>query len=155
MISLIICSRDKAALEAAIHSANTTIGVPYEVIAIDNSKGKFGICEVYNEAASQAKFDFLCFMHEDIKFHTADWGKKVIEQISQPATGVLGVAGSAFQPKAPGGWTAAGEPYLGINVIQTTDGEKRPDYVNPAAKTAMQAITLDGLWLCCRKSVWE
>lgn len=155
MISLIICSRDKVALTTVIQSAGETIGVPHEVVAIDNSQGKYGICEVYNRGAAQAKFDLLCFMHEDIKFHTPDWGKIVVEALSQPSAGVVGVAGSAFQPKAPGGWTAAGEPYLGINVIQTTGGAQRPDYVNPVGKTLMRAITLDGLWLCCRKHVWN
>jgi glycosyltransferase involved in cell wall biosynthesis len=154
MISLIICSRSKTMLASVSQNVQDTIGVPYDIIAIDNSQNKYGICEAYNVGAAQAKFDFLCFMHEDIKFHTSDWGKIILSTLQNPEVGVVGVAGGAYQPKAPAGWGGAG-PYVGINVMHTAHGRTQHDYINPFGKELAKIATLDGLWLCCRKHVWE
>ncbi|RFP64156.1 hypothetical protein D0N36_15745 [Hymenobacter lapidiphilus] len=54
MISLIICTRDPAALAAVSQSAAATIGVPFEIVPIDNSQGQYGICEAYNLGAARA-----------------------------------------------------------------------------------------------------
>ena len=43
MISIVICSRSETALENVSQSVSLTIGVPYEIIAIDNSKGEYSI----------------------------------------------------------------------------------------------------------------
>ncbi len=48
MISIIICSRDADYLRKVSENVAATIGVPYEIQAIDNSKGAYGICEAYN-----------------------------------------------------------------------------------------------------------
>lgn len=154
MISLIICSRDTAMLASVSQSVAATIGVPYEIIAVDNSQRKYGICEAYNVGAVQAQYGLLCFMHEDLAFHTPDWGKVVAAVLQKPEAGVLGVAGGAYQPKAPAGWGGAG-PYIGINVIHTSKGKTQRDCINPFGKELVEIATLDGLWLCCRKQVWE
>jgi hypothetical protein len=158
LVSIIICSRNTDALLAVRQNISATIGVPHEVIAIDNSQKKYGICEAYNIGAAQANYSFLCFMHEDIKFHALNWGNTLVDILSNAEIGVLGVAGGTYQPKAPSGWGAAGLGYLGINVIHHIDnGRTRHDYSNPKidGDKLLKATTLDGLWLCCRKSVWQ
>lgn len=157
MISIIICSRDKEVLAQVEKSVKSTIGLPFEIIAVDNSQNKYGICEAYNVGAAQAKYDYFCFMHEDLAFHTQDWGNIVVRILQQPETGVLGVAGGIHQVKAPAGWSGGGRiGFGGVNVIHTKNGETQHDYANPRGKVLLvHAATLDGLWLCCRKSVWE
>ncbi|MCE5282251.1 MAG: glycosyltransferase family protein, partial [Deltaproteobacteria bacterium] len=79
MISIIICSRDSGALKEVSGNIEETIGVPYEIIAIDNSRNQYSIFDAYNLGAEQSTFDHLCFMHEDILYHTPHWGSAVIK----------------------------------------------------------------------------
>ena len=155
MISIIICSRDTAALAAVSHNVAVTIGVPYELIAIDNSQGQYGICEAYNKGAAQACYDLLCFMHEDVAFHTPNWGAIVAEILADKTVGVIGVAGSKYQLRVPSGWWAVYE-HTRMQVIQTTATyPRRLDVVNPLKEDLTDVAAVDGLWLCSRREVWQ
>lgn len=156
MLSIIICSRDAHALATVSQNVQDTIGVPYEIIAINNSTRRYGICEAYNIGAAQASYDQLCFMHEDIRVHTTGWGSIVTEILRNPEAGVIGVAGGTYQPKAPAGW--AGGLYNAINVLHRSKeqpGKIELLYSNPWNQPLMKAASLDGLWLTCRKAVWK
>ena len=132
-----------------------TIGVPYELIAIDNSAGKYGICEAYNIGARQSQYEVLCFMHEDIAFHTPDWGQVVIDVLADSSIGVLGVAGGMYQLGVPSGWWSVYE-HLRMQVIQTTpDYPRNLDVVNPQQEELADVAAVDGLWMCSRKTVWQ
>jgi glycosyltransferase involved in cell wall biosynthesis len=159
MISIIICSRSEQLIKTLTANVRDTIGVSFEIIAIDNSQNKYGICEAYNVGARQAKYDLLCFMHEDIGFLTPNWGQIVATILSKPNAGVLGVAGNTLQPNAPGGWgwsgSKAAEKYLGVNVVHTAKGHTEHTHLNHDGRNLVEAVALDGLWLCCRKTVWE
>lgn len=75
MISIIICSRNKNIDSELEQNILDTIGnIVYEVINIDNSTNNYSIFQAYNKGTQIAKYPYLCFMHEDILFHTADWG---------------------------------------------------------------------------------
>lgn len=155
MISLIICSRDAAALAAVSQNITATIGVPYEVLAIDNSQGKYGICEAYNLGAARAQYELLCFMHEDVAFHTPDWGAIVAEILADHSIGVIGVAGGMHVLNAPSGWWSVYE-HQRMQVIQTTPAYPRSlDIINPLQEELADVAAVDGLWLCSRKAVWE
>lgn len=155
MISIIICSRDAQQLQAVTASVEKTIGVPYELIGIDNSGGAYGICEAYNIGAARSRYAHLCFMHEDIRFHTADWGKQVVAILADAAAGVLGVAGGTYMANAPGGWYAPAEAkYRRMNVVHTIKGKKKRFDTRPSKATLFPVAAVDGLWLCCRREVW-
>jgi len=94
MITIIICSRDKNLLDAVSQSIKNTIGVPYEIIAIDNSDAKYSICKAYNLGAAQAKYDIFCFAHEDILFITENWGVNVINHLKDESVGLIGTLGA-------------------------------------------------------------
>lgn len=156
MISIVICTRDAAMLAAVSQNVAETIGVSYEIIAVDNSKKQYGICEAYNIGAARTQYEYLCFMHEDIKFHTSGWGNSVIASLALPEVGVLGVAGGTYQAQAPVGWTGAGQDEIRINVLHTTTKSvAQYDHWNPASEKVAAVATLDGLWMCCRKEVWQ
>lgn len=155
MISIIICSRGPEFRLAVAENISATIGVPYEIIAVDNSENTYGICEAYNLGASQSLYGILCFMHEDILFRATDWGKQVVAILADKGIGVLGVAGGLMQLAAPASWWFPGKEYYRTRVLHAI-GEREPmlDLVNPTNQELIDVAVLDGLWLCSRKEVW-
>lgn len=155
MVSIIVCSKSEKLLAQVGINVAATIGVPYEIISIDNREGKYGICEAYNHGAMQAKYELLCFMHEDVAFHTPDWGAIVAEILADHSIGVIGVAGGMHILDAPSGWWSVYE-YQRMQVIQTTPAYPRSlDVINPLQEELANVAAVDGLWLCSRKAVWE
>ena len=95
MISIIISSVNKNQLRLVAENIRKTIGVPFELLSFDNHEGKYGICEIYNKGIAKAKYDILCFMHEDIEIHTDKWGNIVSAYFeNNKELGLVGVAGS-------------------------------------------------------------
>ncbi len=70
MLSIIISSGNQQLLAAVRLNIAETAGILHEIIAIDNTSAKRGICEVYNEGIHRAKYPMLCFMHEDTILQT-------------------------------------------------------------------------------------
>lgn len=156
MISIVICSRDQGMLNQVTENVKATIGVPYEICAIDNSRNRYGICEAYNLGASQSKYGVLCFMHEDIAYHTPDWGKNVVAALADQTIGLIGVVGGRVKTRTPAGWWIP-EGYHQANIIQRFNDGRAPvkNYVNPKNETISDVVTVDGVWFCCRRDVWE
>ncbi|UYZ61369.1 glycosyltransferase family protein [Hymenobacter weizhouensis] len=156
MLSLIICTRDPVALQAVSQSATATIGVPHEIVAVDNSQGQYGICEAYNVGATRAQYELLCFMHEDIRFHTPGWGRIVTDILQDPTVGVLGVTGGQYQVAAPAAWWGCGLDLCRENVLNLfEDGHTELDLRNPEGAKLTDVAVVDGLWMCSRKEVWQ
>lgn len=161
MISIIICSADQGMLAEVSANIDKTIGVPYEIISFDNSKAEHSICNIYNKGARAARFEKLCFMHEDINIHTQDWGKVVAEAFDkQPKLGILGVIGSAYKAAAPTGWyTISPENnILHGNYIQGFKYEKKPSHLffeNPLNTPFSKVVSVDGMWFCSTKTIAE
>lgn len=81
IISIIISSYQPNYFLALEKNIAETIGIPYEIIKIDNPN-TMGICEAYNKGASKAQFENLLFIYEDILFQTKYWGR-VIDKLSK------------------------------------------------------------------------
>ena len=158
MISLIICSTKKVTPLWLTDNIKETIGAEYEIVHIDNSENKFNMCSAYNEGVRRAKGDVLCFMHEDIKYYSKDWGKKIESYMQEPDVCMLGVFGSTVVPKdfdfRFSGFTVG-------HLVQRTVRITNPDeYVldgidwnikEPLKKVAM----VDGCWFCIKASSFE
>ncbi|RZJ91820.1 MAG: hypothetical protein EOO60_07545 [Hymenobacter sp.] len=156
MISIIICSRDSAAATQASKNILDTIGVEHEIIVIDNSKRAYGICEAYNLGAERSKYNLLCFMHEDLKMHTQNWGKIVAAILADASIGLVGVAGSTYLLNSPSAWWHAGSRNVYINIIHTSaTQEKELMHKNPDSAQLPDVAVIDGVWMCTRKEVWE
>lgn len=104
MISIIICSKKNTITTTLQENIQETVGIDYELIIIDNSKNSYSIFEAYNKGSSLAKFPFLCFVHEDVLFHTKNWGKLAINHLKVPNTGIIGMAGSQYLLNIPSSW---------------------------------------------------
>ena len=119
MISIIICSRTPEISPALSQNIEKTIGSAYELIVIDNSENKYSIFEAYNLGIQKSKGDFWCFMHDDIIFHTLNWGLKLIKIFeSDIKIGLIGVAGAKIKTKMPSAWWDCPEDQKVIYILQ-------------------------------------
>ncbi len=154
MITFICCSIRPEMVQTLEQNIKETIGVPFEFIAFDNRENGLGICKVYNLCAQKAKYEYLCFLHEDIQFNTPNCGEIITSKLSEPDCGVIGFAGSIVKHRLPSGWgysmATARE-----RLIQHSDcDETKLVVVNPHNEDFAQVITLDGLCMFVRKDVW-
>ena len=104
MISIVICSISPERLRQVIQNIQGTIGVEYEIIAIDNREKNWPIARVYNEGAYRAQYPYLFFVHEDVKFHSRNWGLVIEEKLKEPNCGVIGFAGTRVMLNCYSGW---------------------------------------------------
>ncbi|MBS3155733.1 hypothetical protein J4413_00665 [Candidatus Woesearchaeota archaeon] len=152
MISIIVCSKDKTLLEGLNGNVEKTIGCEFEILGIDNKIGN-SICYVYNEGVKKAKYPYLCFVHEDVRFLTENWGRKVVEKLENNEVGVLGVAGSSLMPEN-GMWFSVKKPFVMGRVVHVVNGKERLDRYGSIREDG-EVVVLDGLFLACRKEVGE
>jgi hypothetical protein len=160
MISVIICSANPADLLLIKENIQSTIGVPYEIIAFDNSLAKRSLCDIYNKGVERAAFSILCFMHEDLKIATYEWGKVVIDIfIGNGDIGVIGVAGGGYKALTPSGWYAEEFQHAAKsfqNIIQGFKDESRDEihaFDNPYRERVSEVITVDGVWFCTKREI--
>ena len=149
MISIIISSYQPEYFAALEKNIAETVGVSYEIIKVDNL-GLMGICKAYNTGARKAKFENLLFIHEDILFHTQNWGEKLITHLENPDTGIIGVAGSDYVPTAPCGWFINGRSFL--HLIQNNKSRSQPQHINYTSQNKHSVYALDGVFLAMQKS---
>ncbi|WP_345950261.1 glycosyltransferase [Mucilaginibacter sp. PAMB04274] len=158
MISVIISSANQKLLADVRVNIAETVGVPFEILAFDNSTGAKGMCQIYNEGVAQAKYDILCFMHEDVSIKTARWGE-VVNRLFQenPAVGLIGVAGSSYKPLSPSGWQGVGGDRTDyLNVLQSYKYNKlaaEHTYRNPRNEKLTEVVSVDGVWFCTTRTV--
>lgn len=157
MISIIVCSVDTKVLERFKQSTMRTIGVEHEFVVVNNKKNTYGICAAYNLGAAAAKYDCLCFVHEDVLFHTMDWGIKIIQALGDPEIGAVGIAGGDSFPDLPATWSVSARS----NEIRIVQHYKRQEKVSEEIYASYhkeqrgQVIALDGVFICTRKSVHQ
>lgn len=153
MLSIIISTAKAVNLEKIKKNIDETAGVGYEIIEILND-GSFGLCHAYNDGAAKATYPFLCFVHDDILFHTEDWGKKIAQHLEDKQTGLVGVAGGCYKSLYGLDWKDGKESFYRALIIDgILNGERF--YFNPLNEIKSRVVCLDGLFLCCRKEVWE
>ncbi len=154
MFSVIVCSVDPAAAEALRENVAQTIGVPFEWLACDNRRAPRGICAVYNALARQARYDCLCFVHEDVRFRTEEWGRLLAAELAQPRCGVIGFAGGVVKTRGITGWCLDGDDAR-THYAQPDAGDRMRRYDrNPAGEAFSRVVCLDGFCLAAPRAVW-
>lgn len=154
MISIIICSIDNKKFDQVVQSIRATIGIEYEIIRIENTITKYGICKAYNLGANQAKHPYLCFMHEDILFKSDNLGLEIIRFFEQYKNiGVVGIAGSAHKSLVPSSWNQGLYGTDHFNIIQHYRDSITLDTTNSTNKFS-EVKTLDGVFLFSTKDIW-
>jgi len=158
MISVVVCSVNVDHAKQLKQSIDESIGVPWELILIDNAKLKKGITHVYNLGASRAKFDFICFVHEDVIFRTNDWGKLMLSYFTKnPNLGLVGLAGARYKSRTPSGWWTGISSVDCCNILNIfEDGIERRVLLTPDASSKLQTVAIvDGVLLFTKKTVWQ
>jgi GT2 family glycosyltransferase len=154
MISIIICSRTNTIKKELKENIEATIGVPYEIILIDNSANKYSICAAYNLGVEQSKYSALCFMHDDIVYHSENWGQRVSDHFADEKTGAIGIAGSPYYPFMPGPWWGSGIIYEYI--LQSTESNTKPALKNNSGNLKnREVVVFDGAWFCIKKNLFD
>lgn len=131
-------------------SIGHTIGIPYELIEIDNTRGQFSsIADAYNTGVGLSRFPFICFVHEDVDFITEGWGKKLVSVMNNDQQiGLIGLVGSKFKSYQPTSFTNTIKNSffirggLGIQKIGSLSGEE-------------EVVCVDGVFLFARKEVFK
>jgi glycosyltransferase involved in cell wall biosynthesis len=156
MISLIVCSRSKADLIPFTANVEQTIGVEYELIAIDNSENEYSIFSAYNEGIRLSKGDYLCFVHEDVQFHSKGWGENLTRHLQLPEVGIVGLAGGGIVSRIPDSWK---NKHSAINIIQSDrkTAKAARKVTLPVGNTYLrrEVILLDGVFLAMNRNVAE
>ena len=157
MISIIISSHNTTYLQDVSKNIEQTIGTEFEIISIENHK-KYSICEAYNIGFKQAKYSYLCFMHEDVTIKTNDWGARLIDMMSRDMTiGLIGIAGSKFKSTYPTtGWGTGpfvskfwrGHHYTGKDVEKHVELDKSIDKME-----VDDVLIVDGIFMFTRREV--
>jgi hypothetical protein len=155
LISVIVSSYKPEDFLTFSLSLAETIGVPFELIRIDNPN-KYSLSEAYNQGAEQAKFEILVFVHEDVTFVTECWGQILAGLFnSNPEIGIIGVAGSLKKSFLPTGWgTGLGE-FDRIYLIQAVVGKEDLHSTCRAGETYEEVKVLDGVMMATPKAVWS
>ncbi len=158
MISIIICSRTTDILHTLKENISVTIGVEYELVLIDNSTNKYSIFEAYNKGVRQSKYPYLCFMHEDISFHTYNWGQKVISHFDNENVGMIGAIGGHLIADYPSTWCCSN--LVSGNYIQGYKNDEGTYYTSSVVndkylqKGITDVVAVDGFWFCVKKNLF-
>lgn len=156
MLSIIICSRNKVLSKEFVDNIDNSVGIDYEIIAIDNSKNSYSINSAYNTGFAKSIYPYVCFVHEDVQFHTKNWGEKVIHHLQRPDSGIIGLAGSDLVTRIPG--SCAGKT-SSANIIQSDKSGRKPSvkshYPINYDQSKRSTILLDGVFLCMRRDLME
>lgn len=164
MISVIICSQHNDMDNHLAKNIFETIGAEYEIIHIDNSEGQYNIFQAYNIGVQRAKGKYLCFMHEDVFFHSYGWGQVLIEILSKDTIGILGIAGSHLLLNQLD-WRFYDYSCRLIYLMQGNSSvephplyylEHRGDFDKfPLEKGTEKVAVVDGVWMAMRKDLFN
>jgi hypothetical protein len=162
MISIVICHRSKELLAGISKNIAATIGVEYETVIVDNTNNLHSILSAYNEGVRRSRYDIICFTHEDILYHTHNWGKKVMEHFTDIRTGMIGVVGGKTQPAVPSSWWhnhLAGTTAVNLLMYDEQKGNEDPVlrhyHHQNSTGNKEEVVIVDGLWFCIRRSLFD
>lgn len=152
MISIIICCTYKRDIEVLKKNILDTAGIIVEFILIDNSKNNFSIFEAYNQGVEKSKFETLCFVHEDVMFHTQNWGKIILNDIKEKDVGLIGFAGSQYLFDFPTSWFMAKPLYRNLIQKGYKDGSSKKITFTP---NKIEAAAVDGFCFFMPKGIFN
>ena len=153
MLSIIVSSYQPHFYQQLEKNIAETCGVPYELIKIDNP-GTMSITQAYNIGSKRAKSPYCLFLHEDVIFHTSQWGETLLKHLSISNVGVIGIAGSSYVPKAPTGWYMPKSSYNFYHFIQNDKTQKHPELKKnfPENKSMQKVFAVDGVFMAINKN---
>lgn len=158
MVSIIVCSTHNDIPDVLKDNIEESIGVPYELIVVDNSLNEYSIFEAYNIGVERSSYPYLCFIHEDVMFRSRLWGKLLCEAFRQnEVIGLIGVIGTTILPYLPLGWWSS--DIICGNVIQSDKSKKikhNHEYLKTESTPILSsAVVVDGLFLSMPRTIFD
>lgn len=92
MISIIVCSRTPNLEVEYKRNIEGSIGTEFEWVIIDNSHNTYSIFAAYNEGVRRSRGSILAFLHDDILFHSSNWGRDILQLFGENI-GIIGILG--------------------------------------------------------------
>jgi glycosyltransferase involved in cell wall biosynthesis len=153
MLSIIICSRTQNINSKLSENIKNTIGCQYELIVIDNSENKYSIFEAYNSGIDKSVGNYSCFIHDDILFHTQNWGKVVQRIFDQDQQiGLIGIAGAKSKTKMPSLWWSCPQEDKIASIIQHIPDREVERWNSGFEKESLiEVAVVDGVFMAMRK----
>lgn len=159
MISIIICSKNSDISQSLKENIAKTIGLEHELVVIDNSKNLYSIFQAYNMGVEKSKEDVLCFMHDDILYHTQNWGRYVLQYFEDDTIGLIGTSGTHFLPNTPTGWYWSKLNSGGCIQHVSNDNEHITEHQffqqYFREKNSIEVVAIDGMWFCIKKELFN
>jgi glycosyltransferase involved in cell wall biosynthesis len=154
MISIVVCARKKDISEELRSNILNTIGCEYELIVIDNSQNQYSIYSAYNHGIEQSRGDIICFLHDDVLWHTPQWGDFVQRFFNgKPQAGLLGIAGTRLKTRIPSAWWHAPRHLLAMQLIQhLPHNETRLENTGFEREAEVEVVAIDGVCMFMRRS---
>ncbi len=157
-LSVVVCSKSAQVPGSFARNIRETIGpVEYEIVWIDNSRNEYSIFAAYNQGISLARYDVVCFMHDDVKMLSGNWGEICLKMLEDAQVGLLGLIGTHYLSPFSVYWLSSG-----INHGRIMQGfEKKGVHCteewnwNKHDKYGSRVVAIDGIWMCCPKSVFD
>ena len=122
-----------------------------EVLPYENP-GRYSLTEVYNMGLENSTNDIVVFCHDDIKFDTNNWGRKVLNHFKRNKNyGIIGVAGCRHLPKS-GKWWEVPSEMMG-QVYHEHEGKRwLSTYNKKFGSKILPSILVDGLFFGVNKN---
>lgn len=155
-ISVIVCSRKSILSDEQRHNISSTIGCEYELLVIDNSFNRKSLFQAYNEGISQAHGEILCFIHEDVLFHSSNWGTTIEKHFNDDEQiGLIGFAGTHFLPDTPMYWYSS--PFVSQRNLNNDRGIVEEHFHEDwfGEKNTIEVVAVDGFCFFARKSLFN
>ena len=105
MFTIVTVFNKKDFLERVLLDSLKKQTVPFELIAIDNTTGKYSsAASAFNTEVRNPKGEFIMFVHQDVDFgDDVDWLKHAEEEARKlPDAGIMGVIGPDFEGRTRG-----------------------------------------------------
>ena len=153
MLSIIICSRTQTINKDLSENIKNTVGCEYELIVIDNSDNTYSIFEAYNLGIDKSTGDYLCFIHDDILFHTTGWGNSIHRIFDEDKQiGLIGVAGAKSKTKMPSLWWSCPQEDKIASLIQHIPDRETERWNSGFEKEFLvEVAAIDGVFMVMRK----
>ena len=158
MIEIIICHTDTKLIENLNKNIAETCGTDFILSPVDNRAGKYDIFQAYQSKIFQSTADIIVCCHQDIIFHSNNWGKLLEKYFNENENaGAIGVAGGSAHSIVPCGWmTASPECERLINIIQhDSNGNVFSDNTISSKQGLYPAAAIDGVFMAFRSKVFE
>ena len=123
-----------------------------EIIPFENPNG-VSLTELYNEGLVKSKNDLVLFCHDDLKFDTRNWGRKLLNHFKRSSEfGVIGVAGTRYLAET-GRWWEDFSKMHGAVYHEENGNRWLTRYSKDIGNHLDEVVLVDGLFFCVNKKM--